>query len=53
MHLIELGIGAFLFFCACQDLTFGKNNYFVYLYLQSFAFFIVGFGYVGTFVPNS
>ncbi|XP_010243535.1 PREDICTED: glucomannan 4-beta-mannosyltransferase 9 [Nelumbo nucifera] len=53
LHLLELGVGMFLFFIACYDLAYGKNHYFLYLYLQSLAFFIVGFGYVGTFVPNS
>ncbi|KAJ8641450.1 hypothetical protein MRB53_018144 [Persea americana] len=53
LHLLELGFGAFLFFCACYDLAFNKNNFFIYLYLQAIAFFIMGFGYVGTFVPNS
>ncbi|KAK1276979.1 Glucomannan 4-beta-mannosyltransferase 9 [Acorus gramineus] len=53
LHLSELGVGAYLFFCGCYDLSFGKNHYYLYLYLQSFAFFIMGFGYVGTFVPNS
>ncbi|XP_065856408.1 glucomannan 4-beta-mannosyltransferase 9 [Euphorbia lathyris] len=53
LHLLELGTGAFLFFCGCYDLAFGKNHYFLYLYMQAIAFFIVGFGYVGTFVPQS
>ncbi|KAK7848749.1 glucomannan 4-beta-mannosyltransferase 9 [Quercus suber] len=53
LHLLELGVGAYLFFCGCYDLNFGKNRYFIYLFLQSFAFFIAGVGYVGTFVPNS
>ncbi|KAG6630685.1 glucomannan 4-beta-mannosyltransferase 9-like [Carya illinoinensis] len=54
IHLLELGVGAYLFFCGCYDITFdGKNRYFIYLFLQSIAFFIVGVGYVGTFVPNS
>ncbi|XP_058108630.1 glucomannan 4-beta-mannosyltransferase 9-like isoform X2 [Magnolia sinica] len=53
LHVLELGIGAYLFFCACYDFAFGKNHYFIYLYLQAIAFFIMGFGYVGTFVPNS
>ncbi|PIA54792.1 hypothetical protein AQUCO_00900991v1 [Aquilegia coerulea] len=53
LHLLELGFGAYLFFCACYDFAFGKNHYFIYLYLQAIAFFIAGFGYVGTFVPNS
>ncbi|GMY23125.1 glucomannan 4-beta-mannosyltransferase 9-like [Fagus crenata] len=53
LHLLELGVGAYLFFCRCYDLSFGKKRYFKYLFLQSFAFFVAGVGYVGTFVPNS
>ncbi|KAK9290823.1 hypothetical protein L1049_009001 [Liquidambar formosana] len=53
LHLLELGVGAYLFFCGCYDVAFGKNHYFIYLYAQAIAFFIAGFGYVGTFVPNS
>ncbi|XXG62973.1 hypothetical protein AAC387_Pa05g1255 [Persea americana] len=53
LHLLELGVGAYLFFCACYDFAFGKNHFFIYLYFQAIAFFIMGFGYVGTFVPNS
>lgn len=53
LHLLELGTGAYLFFCGCYDIAFGKNHYFIYLFVQAIAFFIMGFGYVGTFVPNS
>lgn len=53
IHLLELGFSAFLFFCGCYDFAFGKNNYFLYLFLQSITFCIMGFGYVGTIVPNS
>ncbi|KAK2634180.1 hypothetical protein Ddye_028972 [Dipteronia dyeriana] len=53
LHLLELGVGAYLFFCACYDLAFGKNHYFIYLFLQSIAFFIAGVGYIGTIVPNA
>ncbi|KAF5742571.1 Nucleotide-diphospho-sugar transferases superfamily protein [Tripterygium wilfordii] len=53
LHLLELAVGAFLFFCGCYDLAFGKNRYFIYLFLQSIAFFVAGIGYVGTFVPNA
>ncbi|KAJ8433309.1 hypothetical protein Cgig2_012877 [Carnegiea gigantea] len=50
---LELGVGAYLLLCGCYDFAFGRNHYFIYLFLQSFAFFIAGFGYVGTFVPSS
>ncbi|QCE07845.1 beta-mannan synthase [Vigna unguiculata] len=53
LHFLELLVGAYLFFCGCYDLTYGRNHYFIYLFLQSIAFFVVGVGYVGTFVPNS
>ncbi|GFZ10764.1 nucleotide-diphospho-sugar transferases superfamily protein [Actinidia rufa] len=53
IHLLELGTGLYLFFCGCYDVAFGKNHYFIYLFIQAMAFFIIGFGYVGTFVPNS
>ncbi|CAL9093789.1 unnamed protein product [Musa acuminata var. zebrina] len=52
LHLLELWTGAYLFFCGCYDVAFGKNHYFLYLFLQAIAFFVVGFGYVGTFVPG-
>ncbi|XP_072969477.1 glucomannan 4-beta-mannosyltransferase 9 [Typha angustifolia] len=53
LHLLELAVGAYLFFCGCYDVALGKNHYFIYLFLQAIAFFIVGFGYVGTFVPHT
>ncbi|CDP15350.1 unnamed protein product [Coffea canephora] len=53
LHLLELGTGAYLFFCGCYDVAFGKNHYYLYLFTQAIAFFIAGFGYIGTFVPNS
>lgn len=53
VHLLELGAGTFLFFCGCYDVGFGKNHYFIYLFLQAIAFFIAGFGYIGTFIPSS
>ncbi|KAK4281601.1 hypothetical protein QN277_013072 [Acacia crassicarpa] len=53
IHLLELGVGFYLFFCGCYDVLFGKNHYFIFLYIQAIAFFIIAFGYVGTFVPNS
>ncbi|KAM6576251.1 hypothetical protein CsatB_028088 [Cannabis sativa] len=53
LHLLELGFGVFLFLCGCYDFVHGKNNYFVYLFLQTITFFICGFGYVGTIIPSS
>ncbi|KAL0410042.1 UNVERIFIED_CONTAM: Glucomannan 4-beta-mannosyltransferase 9 [Sesamum latifolium] len=52
IHLLELATGGYLFVCGCYDIAFGKNHYFIYLFLQATAFFIMGFGYIGTFVPS-
>ncbi|CAD5185459.1 unnamed protein product [Musa acuminata subsp. malaccensis] len=53
LHLLELWTGAYLFVCGCYDVAFGNSHFFIYLFLQAMAFFIVGFGYVGTFVPST
>ncbi|CAJ1979189.1 unnamed protein product [Sphenostylis stenocarpa] len=50
LNLLELGFAAFLFLCGCYDFVHGKHNYFIYLFLQTITFSIVGFGYVGTIV---
>ncbi|OIW05845.1 hypothetical protein TanjilG_23631 [Lupinus angustifolius] len=50
LNLLELGFAAFLFICGCYDFVHGKHNYFIYLFLQTISFLIVGFGYVGTIV---
>ncbi|KAI3687824.1 hypothetical protein L1987_81527 [Smallanthus sonchifolius] len=42
----ELVMGLFLLYVACYDMIFGKDHMFVYLLLQSCAFFVVGLGYV-------
>ncbi|KAH6798852.1 Nucleotide-diphospho-sugar transferases superfamily protein [Perilla frutescens var. frutescens] len=52
-HLLELATGTYLLFCGFYDVVFGRNHYLVvYLFAQAMAFFVVGFGYVGTFVPS-
>lgn len=50
MNFLELGFGVFLFYCGCYDYMYGRWSYYIYLYLQSITFFIVGFGYVGTII---
>ncbi|XP_015876561.4 glucomannan 4-beta-mannosyltransferase 9 [Ziziphus jujuba] len=52
LNLLELIVGGYIFFCGCYDLAFGKSHYFIFLFLQSIAFFVAGFGYVGKFVPD-
>ncbi|KAL3355564.1 hypothetical protein AABB24_019570 [Solanum stoloniferum] len=53
LHVLELFVGLYLLFCGWYDYSFGRNRFYVYLLLQAMAFFVVGFGYVGVFVPNS
>ena len=50
MNFQELGFAAFLFFCGCYDLRNGKYCYYIYLFLQSITYTIVGFGYMGTII---
>uniref|UniRef100_A0A1D1XQ60 glucomannan 4-beta-mannosyltransferase n=1 Tax=Anthurium amnicola TaxID=1678845 RepID=A0A1D1XQ60_9ARAE len=47
IYLNELGCGLFLLSCASFNLVYGHNYYYVYIYLQAIAFFVIGFGYVG------
>ncbi|XP_071711383.1 glucomannan 4-beta-mannosyltransferase 2-like [Rutidosis leptorrhynchoides] len=52
INLTELGFAAFLFFIGCYDLMYGRNRYFIYIFLQTITFLIVGVGYVGSVVPS-
>ncbi|KAF3338636.1 glucomannan 4-beta-mannosyltransferase 9-like protein [Carex littledalei] len=52
INLSEIGFAVFLFLCACFDLIYGGNYYFVYIYLQSIAFLVVGLGYFGKFIAS-
>ncbi|XP_024985558.1 mannan synthase 1-like isoform X2 [Cynara cardunculus var. scolymus] len=52
LHFSELIMGLFLLYVAIYDMLFGKDHMFVYLLLQSGAFFVVGVGYVGISVSN-
>ncbi|KAL5742988.1 hypothetical protein ACOSP7_029720 [Xanthoceras sorbifolium] len=52
IHVLELMMGIFMLYCAIYNMLFGNNHFFVYLILQAGAFFTMGFGYMGTFVPN-
>ncbi|XP_059669825.1 glucomannan 4-beta-mannosyltransferase 1-like isoform X1 [Cornus florida] len=52
IHITELVMGMFMLHCAIYNLLFGKDHFFIYLFLQAGAFFIIGLGYVGTSVSN-
>ncbi|PWA75231.1 nucleotide-diphospho-sugar transferases superfamily protein [Artemisia annua] len=53
VHMLEIIMGLYLFLCGCYDFSFGNNHYYIYLFIQSIAFFIAGFGYIGVLAPNS
>ncbi|CAM8970684.1 unnamed protein product [Rhodiola kirilowii] len=52
IHVWEIVVGFFLLHCAVYDMLYGKNHFYAYLVLQAGAFFVMGFGYVGTIVPT-
>nr|GMC58972.1 glucomannan 4-beta-mannosyltransferase 9-like [Ipomoea batatas] len=53
LHVLELMVAFYLFVCGWYDFYFGKNSFYIYLFLQGMAFFIAGIGYVGVSVPSS
>ncbi|KAK2418218.1 glucomannan 4-beta-mannosyltransferase [Trifolium repens] len=52
IHPLEIIVGMYMLHCAIYDLLFGHDHFFIYLLLQAAAFFTMGFGIVGTIVPN-
>ncbi|KAH7656077.1 Glucomannan 4-beta-mannosyltransferase protein [Dioscorea alata] len=53
LHLHEIWVGAYLLFCGCINVAYGNDHQYIFLFIQAGAFFTVGFGFVGTHVPNS
>ncbi|KAI3914554.1 hypothetical protein MKW98_025962 [Papaver atlanticum] len=53
LSLLELGMGTYILMCACYDVVFGKYWLFIYLFGQTIAFYVTGFGYVGTLSSHS
>ncbi|XP_078180023.1 glucomannan 4-beta-mannosyltransferase 1-like [Carex rostrata] len=51
-NVLELVVGLYLLVCAWYDFMHNSDFYFVYFVPQSIAFFIFGFGYVGTIIPT-
>ncbi|PKA50713.1 putative mannan synthase 11 [Apostasia shenzhenica] len=52
-HMAELWMGVFLFVVGCYDVVYTKKCYFIFLFLQSWAFFVAGFDFIGTYLPKS
>jgi hypothetical protein len=52
IHLLELLVGSYILSCALYDLRYGHHYFYIFLFLQSTAFFIMGFGFVGNYIPS-
>ncbi|PKU66991.1 probable glucomannan 4-beta-mannosyltransferase 11 [Dendrobium catenatum] len=52
-HLAELWMGVFMFSAGFYDVAYTKKGYFIYLFMQSCAFLIIGFDFIGTYVKTS
>jgi hypothetical protein len=53
IYIPELLLALYLLICASYDFMFGSRTYYMYIYLQAFAFIVLGFGFVGTKTPCS
>jgi hypothetical protein len=53
IYIPEILLALCLLICASYDLVLGSHKYYLYIYLQAFAFIIMGFGFVGTRTPCS
>nr|ADW77641.1 putative mannan synthase [Amorphophallus konjac] len=51
-HFLEIGLALYLIICASYNYMHANNYCYIYIYLQSLAFLVMGLGYVGTFVPS-
>ncbi|KAJ0988294.1 hypothetical protein J5N97_006650 [Dioscorea zingiberensis] len=51
-HVLELVVSVFLLLCGIYNFVKGGDHYFIYIFPQSISFFIMGIGYVGTFIPR-
>lgn len=47
MVVAELGFAVFVLLSGCYGLVYGKDYYFIYLFLQAITLTIVGFGFIG------
>ncbi|KAF8722781.1 hypothetical protein HU200_021906 [Digitaria exilis] len=53
IYIPELLLAMYLLICASYDLLLGSHKYYLYIYLQAFAYVVIGFGFVGTRTPCS
>ncbi|CAN6290532.1 unnamed protein product [Urochloa humidicola] len=53
IYVPELVVAFYLLVCASYDFVLGAGRYYLYIFLQGFAFLVLGFGFVGTTAPCS
>uniref|UniRef100_A0A804LZT9 Mannan synthase 7 n=1 Tax=Zea mays TaxID=4577 RepID=A0A804LZT9_MAIZE len=53
IYFPELLLALHLLICASYDFVLGSHKYYLYIYLQAFAYVVMGFGFVGTKTPCS
>ncbi|GJN20567.1 hypothetical protein PR202_gb07959 [Eleusine coracana subsp. coracana] len=53
IYIPELLLALYLLICASYDFILGSHKYYMYIYLQAFAYVVMGFGFVGTKTPCS
>ncbi|AQL09381.1 putative mannan synthase 7 [Zea mays] len=53
IYLPELLVAFYLLLCASYDVVLGAGHYYPYIFLQAFAFLVLGFGFAGTVTPCS
>ncbi|CAD6202285.1 unnamed protein product [Miscanthus lutarioriparius] len=53
IYVPELLVAFYLLLCASYDVVLGAGHYYLYIFLQAFAFLVLGFGFVGTATPCS
>ncbi|WOL02691.1 putative mannan synthase 11 [Canna indica] len=50
---LELAMGVFLLTCASHNLICRTNQYFIFIFPQTISFLLMGFGFVGTHIPQA
>ncbi|OEL29415.1 putative mannan synthase 4 [Dichanthelium oligosanthes] len=53
IYVPEILVAFYLLVCASYDFVLGAGHYYLYIFLQAFAFLVLGFGFVGTATPCS
>ncbi|GJN30409.1 hypothetical protein PR202_gb18714 [Eleusine coracana subsp. coracana] len=51
IYIPEILLSLYLLVCASYDFVFGAGHYYLYIFLQAFAFLLLGLGFVGTAEP--